>query len=150
MLSSTARSVRGNRLAISNSSSASGWEARCTGFYLRAAPSAAADLWDQVDLAVGIERGEVGVLEDFSVDRHRHAFFDLTAEPREAAVELQDHPAEIIRLHLKFGLPAGEPAGGLAREMDARHFYPSFPRKRESRGQGLPSCPGPPLSRGRR
>jgi hypothetical protein len=42
--------------------------------------SAAADLKDQVDLALGFQRNEVGVLEDFAVDRHRHAFLDLAAE----------------------------------------------------------------------
>src|SRR6266581_3474654 len=103
--------VRGNRFAISNSSSASGWETCCTDFCLRAAPSAAADLGDQVDLALGFERGEVGVLEDLAVNRRRHPFLDLTAEAGEAAVELQDQPAEIVRLHFDLGQPAGEPAG---------------------------------------
>jgi hypothetical protein len=41
---------------------------------------------DQVDLAFGVERGEVGVLEDLAVDRHRHALLDLAAG--EPAVEL--------------------------------------------------------------
>ena len=41
------------------------------------ARSAAADFGDQVDFAVGVERGEVGVLVDLAVDRHRHAFVDL-------------------------------------------------------------------------
>jgi hypothetical protein len=45
-----------------------------------AAGSAAADFGDQVDLALGFQRNEVGVLEDFAVDRHRHAFLDLAAE----------------------------------------------------------------------
>src|SRR3984893_483452 len=85
------------------------------------APSAAADLGDQVDLAFGVERGEIGVLEDFAVDRHRHALLDLAAEAGEAALELQNHPAEIVCLHLELGLPASEPAGSLARDDDARH-----------------------------
>jgi hypothetical protein len=37
------------------------------------------------------------------------------------AVELQNHAAEIVRLHFELGQPAGEPAGGLARDDDARH-----------------------------
>ena len=37
-----------------------------------------------------------------------------------AAVELQNHTAEIIRLHLELGHAAGEPAGGLTRDDDAR------------------------------
>src|ERR1700730_15807140 len=90
------------------------------------APSAAADLGDQVDLAFGVERGEIGVLEDFAVDRHRHALLDLAAEAGEAAVELQNHPAEIVGLDLELGLPAGEPAGGLTRDDDARHCQRSL------------------------
>src|SRR5437763_3932123 len=85
------------------------------------AGSAAADFGDQVDFALGVERGEIGVLEDFAVDRHRHALLDLAAETGVATVELQHHAAEIIRLHLELGLPAGEPAGSLARDNDARH-----------------------------
>jgi hypothetical protein len=49
--------------------------------------SAAADFGDQIDFAVGVERDEVGVLEDLTVDRHRHAFVDLAAETGKAAVE---------------------------------------------------------------
>src|SRR6516225_2100921 len=82
--------------------------------------SAAADLRDQIDLAIGFERGEVGVLENLAVDRYRHALVDLAAKTRKPAVELQNHPAESVRLHLELGRAAGEPAGGLAREMDAR------------------------------
>jgi len=44
--------------------------------------SAAADFWDQVDFAFRLQRGEVGVLEDLAVDRHRHAFVDLVPRPR--------------------------------------------------------------------
>jgi hypothetical protein len=76
-----------------------------------AAPaSPAADFGDEVDLIVGVERGEVGVLEDLAVDGHRHAFLDLTAEAGKAAVELQDHPAENVRLHLELSLSASKPA----------------------------------------
>jgi hypothetical protein len=39
-----------------------------------------------VDFAVGVERGEVGVLEDLAIDRHHHAFLNLA--PGVAAVEL--------------------------------------------------------------
>src|SRR5437870_6899106 len=93
--------------------------------------------WGSEDPAVGVERGEIGVLEDLAVDRHRHALLDLAPEAGVAAIELQDHPAEIVRLHLELGLPAGEPAGRLAGDDDARHVsapagHSSFPRKRES------------------
>ena len=51
--------------------------------------SAAADLKDQIDFALGVERGGVGVLEDIAVDRQRHALLDLADEsaaaPRSAA-----------------------------------------------------------------
>src|SRR5580704_1710997 len=85
--------------------------------------SAAADFGNQVDFAVGIERGEVGVLKDFAVDRDCHALLDLSPEAGEASVELKDHPAEIVRLHLELGHAAGKPAGGLARDDDARHCH---------------------------
>src|SRR5215813_5285763 len=75
--------VRGNRFAISNSSSASGWETCCTVFAFERLNSAAADFRDQVDLAVGAQRREVGVLEDLAVDRHRHTLLDLPAEAGE-------------------------------------------------------------------
>src|SRR3984893_18841939 len=89
------------------------------------APSAAADLGDKVDLAFGVERGEIGVLEDFAVDRHRHALLDLAAEAGKAALKLQNHPAEIVCLHFECGEPAGEPAGSQARDDDARHVQRS-------------------------
>ena len=42
-----------------------------------------------LDLALGIERGEIGILEDIAVDRQRHALLDLADEtaaaPRSAA-----------------------------------------------------------------
>src|ERR1700730_17212509 len=85
--------------------------------------SAAADFGDQIDFAVGIERDEVGVLEDLTVDRHRHALVDLAAETGEAAIEFQDHPAEIVRLHLELGHAAGEPAGGPARDGGAPQWH---------------------------
>ena len=66
--------------------------------------SAAADLWDQVDLAVGLERGQIGVLVDLAVDRHRHALLDLMAEAGIAAIELKDEAAEIVRLDVELGL----------------------------------------------
>jgi hypothetical protein len=44
--------------------------------------SAAADVGDQGDFTVGVERGEIGVLEDFAVDRHRHTLLDLAPGPR--------------------------------------------------------------------
>ena len=44
--------------------------------------SAAADFGDQIDFAVGVERDEVGVLEDLTVDRHRHAFGTSTVRCR--------------------------------------------------------------------
>src|SRR5216683_4118542 len=56
--------VRGNRLAISNSSSLSGCELHGSSFRARLP----ADFGDQVDLALGFQREEVGVLGDFAVD----------------------------------------------------------------------------------
>jgi hypothetical protein len=75
-----------------------------------AASSAAADLGDQDDLALGLERGEIGVLIDLTVDRYRHAFVDLVTEAWEAAVELEDQAADRVRLDLEFGQPAAERA----------------------------------------
>src|ERR1700722_10245671 len=74
------------------------------------AGSTAADFGDQVDFAVGVERDEVGVLEDLAVDRHRHAFVDLAAETGKAGGR-----AEIVRLHLELGHAAGKPALALLR-----------------------------------
>jgi hypothetical protein len=74
--------VRGNRLAVSNSSSLSGCELH--GSSLRARLPAA-DFGDQVDLALGFQRNEVGVLEDFAVDRHRHQAALVRGEPRLSA-----------------------------------------------------------------
>jgi hypothetical protein len=68
--------------------------------------SAAADLGDQIDFAVGAQRREVGVLEDLAVDRQRHAFADLVPQARKAAVELEDE-ADRVRLDLELGQPAG-------------------------------------------
>src|SRR2546429_3255652 len=73
--------------------------------------STAADLRDQHDLAVGLERRLVGVLEDLAVDRDRHPLIDLMAKSGEAPVELGDHAAHRIGLDLDLGLPAGEAAG---------------------------------------
>src|SRR6266436_1074345 len=86
--------VRGNRLAISNSSSLSGCELHGSSFRARLP---VADFGDQVDLALGFQREEVGVLEDFAVDRHRYAFLDLAAEAGVPAVELEHHAGEIVR-----------------------------------------------------
>src|ERR1051326_209176 len=83
--------------------------------------SAAADLRDQHDLAVGVERRLISVLENLAVDRDRHPLVDLMAEPGEAPVELGDHAAHRIGLDLNLGLPPGETAGSLAGEDDARH-----------------------------
>src|SRR5437764_14474317 len=80
---------------------------------VRGAPTAA-DLRDQHDLAVGLERRLVGVLEDLAVDRDRHPLVDLVAKAGEAPVELGDHAAHRIGLDLDLGLPAGEAAGGRA------------------------------------
>jgi hypothetical protein len=64
----------------------------------RASGSAAADLGDQDDLALGLELSQVGVLKDLPVDRHGHAFLNLAAEAGEAAVELQDRAVELVPL----------------------------------------------------
>src|SRR6516225_2141212 len=82
--------------------------------------SAAADFGDQINLALGLELSQIGVLKDLAVDRRGYALVDLAAEAGEAAVELQNHSAEGVRLHLELGHAAGEPAGGLARDDDAR------------------------------
>lgn len=65
---------------------------------------AATDFRDQDDLALGLELGQVGVLEDLAVDRRRHAFFDLAAKAWKSSIEFQNHPAEGVRLHLELGL----------------------------------------------
>src|SRR5271163_4309761 len=44
-----------------------------------------------------LELSQVGVLEDFAVDRHRHALLDLAPEAGIATVELQHHAAESVR-----------------------------------------------------
>ena len=51
--------------------------------------SAAANFRDQVNFAVGIERDEVGVLENPAVDCHRHALVDLAPETAEAAIKIE-------------------------------------------------------------
>ena len=61
-------------------------QSRCGAWFRR---STAADLRDQIDLALGLELRQIGVLEDLAVDCHRHALFDLAAEAGEAAVELE-------------------------------------------------------------
>src|SRR5438105_8869677 len=83
--------------------------------------STAADLRDQHDLAVGLERGLVGVLKDLAVDRDRHPLVDLMAKSGEAPVELGDHAAHRIGLDLDLGLPAGEAAGGRAGDDNLWH-----------------------------
>src|SRR6266566_679010 len=85
--------------------------------------SAAADLRDQHDLAVGVELGLVGVLEDLAVDRHRHALVDLMAEAGKATLQLGDQPAHRVRLDVELGLPAGEAAGSRAGDDDVRHQH---------------------------
>jgi hypothetical protein len=42
-------------------------------------------------------------LGDLAVDRHRHALLDLAPEARETPVELQNHPAESVRLDIALG-----------------------------------------------
>src|SRR5271170_1134403 len=90
--------------------------------------SAAADLGDQVDFAVGVERGEIGVLKDLAVDRHRHAFLDLMAEAGIAAFELKNKATKVVRLHVELGYAAGEPARRLTGNHDMRHYQ--YPRPR--------------------
>src|SRR5438067_331913 len=99
--------------------------------------STAADLRDQHDLAVGLERGLVGVLKDLAVDRDRHPLVDLMAKAGEAPVELGDHAAHRIGLDLDLGLPAGEAAGGRAGDDNLWH-------------QPITGCPSPPPSPPRR
>src|SRR5438270_1938019 len=93
--------------------------------------STAADLRDQHDLAVGFERGLVGVLKDLAVDRDRHPLVDLMAKAGEAPVELGDHAAHRIGLDLHLGLPAGETAGRRSGDDNLWH-------------QPITRCPPPP------
>jgi hypothetical protein len=71
----------------------------------QASRSAPADFGDEVDFAVGVERGEVGVLVDLAVDCQSHAFVDLMPQAGEAAVELEDQRADIVRLDLELRHP---------------------------------------------
>jgi hypothetical protein len=45
--------------------------------------------------SVGVELREIGV-EDFAVDRQRHAFVDLVSEAGEAAVEFENQAADRV------------------------------------------------------
>jgi hypothetical protein len=78
--------VRGNRFAISKRSSI--WGSRTCCIVIPAA-----DFRDQVDLALGPKRGEIGVLKDLAVDSHRHAFLDPAAEAGEAPIWPADREA---------------------------------------------------------
>jgi hypothetical protein len=95
-----------------------------SGFFvvIRSAALATTDLGDQDDLALGLKRGEIGVLIDLTVDRQRHALVDLVPQVGKAAIELEDQAADNVRL--EFGQPAGEPAGCLARDDDTRQSLP--------------------------
>src|SRR5205823_14392175 len=86
--------------------------------------SAAADLGDQHDLAVGVKPRLIGILEDLAVDRDGHALVDLMAKAGKTPVELSDHPAHRIGLDLDFGLAAGKAAGRLAGDDDLWHWPP--------------------------
>lgn len=87
--------------------------------------STAADLGDQVNLAIGVERRQIGVLVDLAVDRHGHPLLDLMAEAGIAALKLDDEAAEIGRLNIELGQPAGESAGCLARDDNVRQGLPT-------------------------
>src|SRR5690242_17483651 len=63
--------------------------------------SSPGDLRDQPDLAPGLQWRVIGVLIDLAVDGDRHRFLDLVPEPGEAAVELEDEAAEIVRLDVE-------------------------------------------------
>ena len=82
--------VRGNRLAISQFVTVG----------LRAArlfPSSPVTrrVWGSGRSRSRGERDEIGVLEDFAVDRHRHAFLDLTAEAGVPAVAIAGRRAAL-------------------------------------------------------
>src|SRR6185312_5986280 len=70
--------------------------------------SAAADLGDEVDLAVRADLGAVGVLIDRAVDGDGHALLDLMAEARKALVQFAYQPVKIGRRHLELAHVAGE------------------------------------------
>jgi hypothetical protein len=93
------------------------------------AGSAAADFGDQVDFAVGVERREVGVLEDLAVDYQSDAFVDLMPQAGEAAVELEDQTADIVRIDLELGQPAGLTAGRSSRSRRCRGSAPAQHRQ---------------------
>jgi hypothetical protein len=91
--------------------------------------SAAADFGDQVDFAVGVERCEVGVMVDLAVDCQSHAFVDLMPQAGEAAVELEDQTADIVRIYLELGQPAGLTAGRSSRSRRCRGSAPAQHRQ---------------------
>src|ERR1700739_1488176 len=85
---------------------------------LRDEGSAAADLRDQIDLAVWLERGEIGILKDFAMDRDRPRLFDLAPQAGIGAVELKNQTPKSISLNIELGDTAGEPARCLTRDYD--------------------------------
>src|SRR5580692_7190329 len=84
----------------------------------------AADLWNQHDLTVRIQRRRIGVLIDLAIDGDRHAVLDLLAKAGKALLQFHDEPAEIGRRHLKLRLAAGEPLARRARDDDSWHQSP--------------------------
>jgi hypothetical protein len=78
---------------------------------------------------------------------------DFVAAAPERRLQGRQQQAAVVRRAVRNGLRqrVGErsPVDDLALPQDVGHrLVPSFPRKRESRGQRLTGCPGPPLSRG--
>src|SRR3546814_19677437 len=102
-----------------------------------------------MDLAVPGDRLQQRVLADDPVDRDRHALLDLIAQAGKAAVEFAHEPDDGIRLHLEFGLAAGEVAGDRSRAEDAPHAAPAPPPaagtpRRLPRGTSAAPPQGPP------
>src|SRR5579872_2329293 len=115
--------------------------------------SAAADLGDQHDLAVGLQRREIGVLEYLAVYRDGHALVDLRPKAGIAPVELGDEAAHRVRLDIEFGDTARQPAGGDSGHQYVGHVYApfsSFPRQAGIQGESYCVCPWTPAFAGRR
>src|SRR5215471_12664212 len=70
------------QVAISKSSSLSGWAICCTALAFGACGQPPPIFGIRTISALGVELGQVGILEDLAVDRHRHALLDLAAEGR--------------------------------------------------------------------
>jgi hypothetical protein len=64
-------------------------------------PSTSDDLGDDVDLAVGRDRFELGVLKDLAVDRDRDAVLEMRLEGRVALTEGAQQLADILGVELE-------------------------------------------------